>query len=81
MTFRWWYVIISVAKNERGITKMTKINWMKHCELINEYCDVRYATQNAIWYYEDGYGYCETITGDTYSCNNWDEFNLICKGT
>ncbi len=54
-----------------------KSNWVRHCELISAHCDVRDITENAIWYFEDGFGYCELRNGESYSCNNRDEFELI----
>ena len=56
-----------------------KNTWKKHCELVAEYCDVKYITDTAIWFFEDGFGYCETIEGDSYSCNTWEEFLLITE--
>ena len=56
-----------------------KNTWKKHCELISEYCEVKYITDSAIWFFEDGFGYCETIEGDSYSCNTWEEFLLITE--
>ena len=55
-------------------------NWNKHCELIAEYCEVRYATSSAIWYFEDGVGYCELSNGESYLCADWEEFQLITEG-
>lgn len=57
-----------------------KNTWKKHCELIAEYCEVKYVTDSAIWYFENGFGYCETITGESYFCETLDEFLLITEG-
>ena len=56
-----------------------KNTWEKHCELIAEYCEVKYVTDSAIWFFEDGFGYCETIDGESYSCGTWEEFMLIVE--
>ena len=55
-------------------------NWKKHCELIANYCNVKYVTDTTIWFFKDGFGYCETTDGESYSCNSWDEFLLITEG-
>lgn len=56
-----------------------KNTWKKHCELIAKYCDVKYVTETAIWFFEDGTGYCETADGESYFCATWDEFLLITE--
>ena len=53
--------------------------WKKHCELVANYCDVKYVTETAIWFFEDDCGYCELITGECYYCNSWDDFLLITE--
>ena len=68
--------MVSSKEDEEDLTM--KSNWVRHCELISAYCGVRYVSESAIWYFEDGFGYCELITGESYSCNNWEEFQLIC---
>lgn len=57
-----------------------KNTWKKHCELIAKYCDVKYVTDTAIWFFEDGTGFCETADGESYFCATWDEFLLITEG-
>ena len=53
--------------------------WKKHCELIAKYCEVKYVTETAIWFFENGFGYCKTINGENYSCQTWEEFCLITE--
>ena len=57
-----------------------KNTWKKHCELIATYCDVKYITDTAVWFFEDHTGYCETIDGESYFCSTWEEFLLITEG-
>lgn len=54
-------------------------NWAKHCELIRKYCDVKCITENAIWFYDCGIGYCELRTGESYLCNDWETFRLLAE--
>ena len=51
--------------------------WDKHIELICNFCDVRKVTPDAVWYFEDGCGYCEFRGGDSYSCNSLEEFEML----
>lgn len=57
-----------------------KNSWKKHCELIATYCDVKYITDTAVWFFEGHTGYCETIDGESYFCSTWEEFLLITEG-
>ena len=56
-----------------------KNTWEKHIAMIESACVLRWANDTAVWYEDDGVGYCELRNGASFPCDSFAEFEELCE--